>query len=84
MQFSAENYNDHEEQKPSMDPVTKRKIITKVITSDVHGSAQSRKPAEAEPKIAGPEQAVVPALEGLWLRLNSSKAIGCGTSHGLW
>jgi len=50
--------------------------------SDVHGSAQSRKPAEAEPKIAEPEQAVVPALEGLRLRLTPPKAVGRGPSHG--
>ncbi|KIL60259.1 hypothetical protein M378DRAFT_168271, partial [Amanita muscaria Koide BX008] len=31
-QFSTKNYDDQEEQKPSMDPVTKRKIITKVMT----------------------------------------------------
>ena len=50
----------------------------------MHGLAQSCKPAEAEPKIAGPEQAVVPALEGLWLRLTFSRAAGRGLGHGFW
>ncbi|KIL55565.1 hypothetical protein M378DRAFT_17827, partial [Amanita muscaria Koide BX008] len=48
--------------------------------SDVHGSAQSRKPAEAEPKKAEPGQAVLMALEGLRLRLRASKAISRGLS----
>jgi hypothetical protein len=31
-QFSAENYNDQEDQKASIDPITKGKVITKVMT----------------------------------------------------
>ncbi|KIL57983.1 hypothetical protein M378DRAFT_15854 [Amanita muscaria Koide BX008] len=42
--------------------------------NDVRGSAESRKPADAEPKIAEPGKAVSKALEGLWLRLRASKA----------
>ena len=45
--------------------LTDNTLVTYSIpTSDVHGSAQSCKLAEAEPKIAGPQQAVVPAFEG--------------------
>ena len=50
--------------------------------SDVHGSAQSRKPADAEAKKAKPVQAVVMALGGLWLRPRVWKAVGHGLGHG--
>ena len=52
------------------------------MVSDVHGSAQSLKPAVAEPKLAEPEQAVVLALGGLRLKLALLKAIGRGPSRG--
>ena len=52
------------------------------VTSDVHGSAQSRKPAEAEPKKAEPCWAVMMAWEGLWLGLRVWKAISRGLSCG--
>ena len=52
--------------------------------SDVHGSAQSRKPAEAEPKKAEPAWAVATALQGPRLRVWVKKAVSRGISRGFW
>jgi hypothetical protein len=51
-------------------------------SSDVHGSAQSRKPAEAEPKKAEPAWAIVMASQGPRLRLRVEKAVSRGLSRG--
>ncbi|EDR10467.1 uncharacterized protein LACBIDRAFT_325115 [Laccaria bicolor S238N-H82] len=52
-------------------------------TSDVPGSAQSRKPARASLPKAGPSWAVVKAQESPRLRLIIHEALSRGLSHGL-
>ncbi|KAF8869630.1 hypothetical protein BD779DRAFT_1584802 [Infundibulicybe gibba] len=52
------------------------------MTSDVLGSAQSRKPADAELRGAGPLGAVRTAHNSLRLKLNIHQACGRGLSRG--
>ena len=48
----------------------------------MHGLAQSWKPAGAGSKKAEPDQAVMAACDGSWLRLRGSKAESCGLGCG--
>ena len=52
------------------------------MLSNVHGPAQSQKPAGAGSKKAEPDQAIVAACDGSQLRLRVSKAESCGLSCG--
>jgi hypothetical protein len=54
------------------------------VSSDAHGPAQSRKPAEAGPVEAEPSEAAWAAYDGSRLRLEDIKAGSRGSSRGFW
>jgi hypothetical protein len=61
-----------------------RRFQVRVLSSDAHGPAQSRKPAEAGPVEAEPSEAAWTAYDSSRLRLEDIRAGSCGSSHGFW